>query len=100
MSELEPTGIDRVLRQSMTAPVPGLPAGFEQSVMRKLRRPSESLDRSRRMLLAGYGIASAMASAVVMRSQGLGWGVVLTLILGPLALVALGRGVVLGAKKS
>jgi hypothetical protein len=82
------TGIDGLLRRSMAAPVPGLPPDFEERLMREMRRGSQPLDRYRRMLLAAYGLTSAVASAVVMRGQGLHWGAMTAMILGPLALVA------------
>jgi len=90
VTEMEPrdAGIDSLLRRSMAAPVPSLPPDFDQRVMRELRRSSQPLDRYRRILLAGYGVMSVAASAVVMRGQGLDWGAIAVMILGPLALVA------------
>lgn len=90
MTEMEPreAGIDSLLRRSMAAPVPSLPPDFDQRLMRELRRSSQPLDRYRRILLTGYGLTSAVASAVVMRGQGLGWGAIAVMNLGPLALVA------------
>jgi len=58
------------------------------TVMRELRRNSQPLDRFRRTLLIGYGLMSVVASAVVMRGQGLDWGPIAALILAPLAVVA------------
>ena len=81
-------GIDDLLRRSMAAPVPSLPADFDQRLMRKVRRGPQPLDRYRRILLTGYGLTSVMASAVVMRGQGLDWGAISVMILVPLALVA------------
>jgi hypothetical protein len=40
------------------------------------------------MLLTGYGLVSVVTSAVVMRGQGLGWGAIALMTLGPLAVVA------------
>src|ERR1035441_7072836 len=80
--------IDSLLRRSMAAPVPALPIYFAQRLMREVRRSSQPLDRYRRILLTGYGLTSAVASAVVMRGQGLDWGAIAVMILGPLALVA------------
>ena len=90
MTEMEPRGegIDKLLRRSMAAPVPSLPPDFDQRVMRELRRSSQPLDRFRRTLLIGYGLMSVVASAVVMRGQGLDWGPIAALILAPLAVVA------------
>ena len=56
--------------------------------MRDVRRSSQPLDRYRRILLTGYGLTWVVASAVVMRGQGLDWGAIAVMILGPLALVA------------
>ncbi|HVO98064.1 MAG TPA: hypothetical protein VMT15_08350 [Bryobacteraceae bacterium] len=74
--------IDNLLRRSLAAPVPSLPPNF------KLRRPSE---RPRRILLASYGLMSAAVSIVVMRGQGLGWGLIAAMTLGPLAIIEAAR---------
>lgn len=86
MTEMEPrqAGIDNLLRRSMAAPVPSLPPEFDQGVMRELRRDSRPLDRFRRTVLVGYGLISVVASAVVMRSEGLDWGPIVATILTPL----------------
>jgi len=90
VTEMEPreAGIDSLLQRSMAAPVPSLPPDFDQRLMRELRQGSQALDRYRRILLTGYGLTSVVASAVVMRGQGLDWGAIAVMILGPLALVA------------
>ena len=90
MTEMDPrdAGIDSLLRRSLAAPVPSLPPDFDQRLLRKLSRSSKPLDRYRRILLSGYGLTSVVVSAVVMRGQGLNWGSVAVMILGPLALVA------------
>ncbi len=95
MNEMEPreAEIDSLLRRSMGGPVPSLPSDFGQRLMSEVRRSSQPLDRCRRMLLIGYGLASVVTSAVVMRGQGLDWGGISAMILGPLALVAAARGV-------
>jgi hypothetical protein len=80
--------MDNLLRRSMAAPVPALSPDFNQQVMREVGPSSQPLDRYRRVLLTGYGLVSVLASAVVMRGQGLGWGATVVMILGPLALVA------------
>lgn len=92
-SEMEPRqgGMDSLLRRSMAAPMPSLKADFDQRVMRAVRRSGQPLDRYRRILLIGYGVTSAVACAVVMRGQGLGWGATAGIIVAPLALIALGR---------
>jgi hypothetical protein len=82
-------GIDRLLRRSIAAPIPSLPPDFDQRLMREVRRGSQALDRYRRILLTGYGLVSFAVSAVVMRGQGLDWGVVSGAMLAPLALVAI-----------
>lgn len=66
--------IDALLRHSMAAPVPSLPPDFDQRLMRAVRQSSQPFDRYRRILLTGYGLMSVAASAVVMRGQGLDWG--------------------------
>ena len=90
MTEMEPrdAAIESLLRRSMAAPIPSLPPDFDQRLMRELRRSSQPLDRYRRILLTGYGLMSVVASAVVMRGQGLDWGAITVMILGPLAVVA------------
>jgi hypothetical protein len=90
VTEMEPRegGVDSLLRRSMAAPVPSLPPDFDQRLLCEVRRSSRPLDRYRGMLLAGYGLTSVVASAVVMRGQGLDWGAIAVMILGPLALVA------------
>jgi hypothetical protein len=91
MTEMEPreSGIDSLLRCFMAAPAPSLPPDFGQRLMREVRRSSQPLDRYDRILLTGYGLISVVTSAVVMRGQGLGWGAIAVMILGPLALVAI-----------
>ena len=90
MTDMEPreTGIDNLLRRSMAAPVPSLSQDFDQRLMRKLRQGSQPRDRYRRILIAGYGLTSVVASAVVMRGQGMGWGAIAVMTLAPIALVA------------
>ncbi len=93
MTEMEPreAEIDNLLWRSMAAPVPSLPRDFDQRLMREVRRSSQPLDRYSQILLTGYGLTSVVASAVVMRGQGLEWGAISMMILGPLALVAAAR---------
>ena len=93
MTEMEPreAAIDRLLRRSMAGHAPNLPPDFDQRLMREVRRSSQPLDRYRRILLTGYGLLSVVVSAVVMRGQGLDWGVIAGMIIAPLALVAAAR---------
>ena len=88
MTEREPyqDGIDTLLRRSMAAPVPSLPPDFDQRILRELRQSFSVPSRYRGHLLTGYGLISAVISAVVMRGQGLNWGPIAVMILGPLAL--------------
>ena len=78
------------LRGAMPAAVPELPRDFDRRVMGELKRRSR-LDGPRQTLLAGYGVVSVMVSAAIMRGQGIGWGMIAGMILGPLAVVAMGR---------
>jgi len=80
--------IDRLLRRSFAAPIPSLPVDFDQRVMGALRRRSRPLDRYHWILVTGYGLLSVVVSAVVMRGQGLDWGVVSGTIFAPLLLIA------------
>jgi hypothetical protein len=89
--ELREAEFDGLLRRSLAAPVPSLPADFEQRLMHQVGRSSQPLDRYSRFLLAGYGLMSAVVSAVVLRGQGLGWGPTAGMILAPLALIAAAR---------
>ncbi len=82
------TEMDSLLRLSLSAPVPVLRPGFSQRLSRKVLHGSQPLNRSGRLLLTGYGVLSAAVSVVVMRSQGLGWGAITVMTLGPLVLVA------------
>lgn len=93
MSEMEPreAEIDSLLRRSMAAPVPRLPPDFNQILSREVRRRSERPHRYGRILLAGYGLMSAAASIVVMRGQGLSWGAIAAMTLGPLAMLDVAR---------
>jgi hypothetical protein len=83
--------IDNLLRRSMSAPVPRLSPGFDERLLREVRRSWQPLNRSGRILLAGYGVLSAAVSVVVMRGQGLAWAGIAVMTLGPLALVAVAR---------
>jgi hypothetical protein len=83
--------IDSLLRRSMSAPVPRLPPDFNQVLSRELRRRSQPPHRYGQILLAGYGVMSAAVSMLVMRGQGLGWGVIAALTLGPLVMVEAAR---------
>ena len=93
MSEMDrrEAEIDSLLRRSMSAPIPDLPPGFDERLSREVRRGSQPLNRSGRILLAGYAVFSVAVSVVVMRGQGLGWEGITVLTLGPLALVAAAR---------
>jgi hypothetical protein len=93
MSDMDPreAEIDSLLRRSLAAPIPRLPSGFDQVLSREVRRRSEPPHRYGLILLAGYGVMSAAVSAVVMRGQGLGWGVIAAVTLGPLAMLEAGR---------
>jgi hypothetical protein len=90
VTEMEPreAGMDSLLRRSMAAPAPSLPPDFDQRLMRELRQSSQAPARYRRILLTCYGLISVVTSVVVMRGQGLDWGPIAVMILGPLALVA------------
>jgi hypothetical protein len=90
VTDIDPSqsGIDALLRRSMAAPVPNLPPDFVQRLTSKPPHGLQVLDRYRRALLIGYGLISVLACAVVMRGQGLNWGTVAAMILGPLALLA------------
>ena len=82
-------GMDSLLGRSMGRPIPSLPPDFEQRVMRSARRSSQPLERYRQTVMASYGVVSVVVCTVLMRGQGLGWGTVAGMILGPLALLAI-----------
>jgi hypothetical protein len=89
-TEIDPrqVAIDALLRRSLAAPLPNLPPDFEQRVMREVRRRSQPLGHYRLALFSGYALTSIVASAVVMRGQGLNWSAIALLVLSPLAVVA------------
>jgi hypothetical protein len=78
--------MDRLLRSSLAAPVPGLSPGFAERLSREVDRRSQPLDRSGRLMLAGYGVLSAGVSASIMHGQGLAWGWIALMTLGSMAL--------------
>jgi len=94
LPEIDPSqaAIDRLLRSSLSAPVPTVSPDFEQRLMRELsqspRQSSPALARYRKILLTAYGVMSVVVSAAVMRGQGLTWPPIAAMILGPLALIA------------
>ena len=93
MSDMDPreAETDRLLRRSMTAPVPCLSPDFHQVLSRELRRRSQPPNQFGQILLAGYGGVSAVVSSVVMRSQRLGWVAITVMTLGALATLELAR---------
>jgi uncharacterized membrane protein YdbT with pleckstrin-like domain len=88
--------MDSLLRRSLAAPVPSLPPDFDQRLLRQVHRSSQPLHRYRQILLTGYGVTSVMACAVIMRGQGLHWGAISVMILGPIALVVAARYTTMG----
>lgn len=86
MSEMEPheAEMDSLLRRCMAAPIPNLSPDFNQRLLREARRSSHPLSRYGQILLTGYGLLSVVASAVVMRVQGLGWPAIAMTMLGSL----------------
>jgi len=93
MSDMDPreAEIDALLRRSLAAPIPRLSPDFQQVLSRDMRRRSRHLRRFSPILLAGYGLVSAVTSIVVMRNQGLGWMAIAVMTLGPLAALELAR---------
>ena len=83
--------MDGLLRRSLSAPIPGLRLGFDERLSRELRRSAQPLGRSGRIFLAAYAVLSVAVSLVVMRSEGLGWGGITVMTLGPLVFVAAAR---------
>ena len=83
--------MDDLLRRSMSAPVPRLSADFGERLSAEICRRSEPRKRFSRILLAGYGAVSALASVVVMRGQGLGWGAIAVMTIGPLGVIEVVR---------
>ena len=89
MTEMEhnETGIDSLLRRSLAEPVPTLPPDFDRRLLREVRRRSQPLGRFGQILLTAYGLVSVITCALVMRGQGLDWGAIAVIVLGPLALI-------------
>jgi len=94
VTEIDPhqNKIDSTLRHAMAASIPSLPSDFERRVLRHVRSSSKARSSYRQTLLIGYALASMLASAVVMRSQGLGWATIAGMTLAPLILAAVVRG--------
>lgn len=91
MSDPDPRDarMDDLLRRSMAAPVPRPSPDLEKRVSRAVRRrarPSLTLTRN---LLVGYAAVSALTSVLVMRGQGLGWGMIAVMTLSPLLVLGL-----------
>ncbi len=89
MSEMDSreAQIDGMLRRSMAAPVPRVSPDFERVLARELRRRSQPPSQYERTLFVSYGAISVATSILVMRSQGLGWWVIATMTMAPLATV-------------
>jgi hypothetical protein len=83
--------MDRLLRQSMAAPIPRLSTACYQGLSRELRRNCEAPGQFGRVLMASYGVVSAAVCVVVMRGQGLGWEAIALATLGPLAAFEVAR---------
>ena len=81
--------MDSMLRRSMAAPVPRPSPDLEKRVSRALRLRALPSPAATRTLLAGYVVVSAMTSIIVMRGQGLGWGMVGVMTLSPLLVLGL-----------
>ena len=89
VNEVQPHDeMDGLLRRSMAGTVPTLRADFERGLMRELGQGPEVRKKYRRVLLGGYGVVSAVTCAVIMRGQGLEWGVIAGMLLLPVAMVA------------
>ena len=100
MNEMDPreAEMDRLLRRSLAAPVPDLPADFDQRLLRKVRGGPGRLDRYDRWLLIGYSLVSVLACTVIMRGAGLDWGAIAGMTIAPLALVGAFTGI--GGRRS
>ena len=75
MTEMEPHDeeMDRLLLQSMRAPVPTLPSNFDRRVLRAVNRDSSLVERYRWMLVTVYAVVSALTSLLIMHSAGIRW---------------------------
>lgn len=81
--------MDALLRRALATPAPALPKDFDARLMRELRRRARPMEGPRRVLLVGYGLSSALVCALIMRGQGFAWGMVVAMILAPVALSAM-----------
>jgi hypothetical protein len=90
MTEVEPRedGIDSLLRRSLAARVPSLSPEFDRRLMREIHQPSPERRRYRSIMLAGYGLTSALTCTVIMRGEGLHWGLIAVMMLASVTLVA------------
>jgi hypothetical protein len=93
MSDPDPRDalMDNLLRRSMAGPVPRPSPDLEKRVSRAVRRRARPSPTITRNLLAGYVVVSALTSVIVMRGQGLGWGMVAVMTLSPLFVLGLPR---------
>jgi hypothetical protein len=89
--EAEDFGMDRLLRQSLSAPVPTLPPDFDRRLLRKVNHTTKAHHLYRRIVFIGYGVCSVIASAVILRGQGLNWTAASGFILAPLVVLAVSR---------
>ena len=71
----------------MSAPIPTLAPNFDQRVVREIQRSAQPLSRYARMFFVAYALVSIVASAVVMRGQGLHWGAIAVALLASLAVI-------------
>lgn len=84
MSEQE--GMDRLLSQSLSAPVPTLSPDFDRRVMKRVR--PRRLSWPGVLTLALYATFALASSIVAMRLTGIGWATIAASIVVPVIVVA------------
>jgi hypothetical protein len=78
--------MERLLREAMSAPPPALSAGFDERILRRAR--PRRLGPGGRLVLAGYALAALAVSIWAMRSQSIGWIVIVAAVVVPLLIIA------------
>ena len=93
MSDPDPPDalMDNLLRRSMAGPVPRPSPDLEKRVSRAVRRRARPSLTITRNLLVGYAAVSVLTSVIVMRGQGLGWGMIAVMTLSSLLALGLPR---------
>lgn len=86
MSDQE--GMDRLLRQALSAPMPSVSPGFDRRVMRATR--PRRLERTGVLVMTAYAGVAVVVSVWAMRGADIGWGLMAAALLVPLVAAVAG----------